>query len=86
MINCASLTNNNRNIKKIIDDPHNIPFFSMVMAKSMLYAISVILPSAKYFNYPLLIYHGQRDGITNYKDSIRFFNKVPVKDKTIKLF
>lgn len=75
MINCASLTKNNRNIKSIIDDPHNVPFFGIKMAKSMLYTISVIQPSAKYFKYPLLIYHGKRDGITNYKDTIRFFNK-----------
>lgn len=38
----------------------------MVMAKSMLYAIKVILPSAKYFNYPILIYHGKKDNITNF--------------------
>ncbi|KRX00176.1 hypothetical protein PPERSA_10675 [Pseudocohnilembus persalinus] len=86
MINVTSLTKNNRSLKGIIDDPHNIPFFSLKMAKSLLNTIDIIQPSAKYFNYPILLYHGQRDCITNYKDSIRFFNKIKSQDKKIQLF
>lgn len=42
MINVTSLTKNNRSLKGIIDDPHNIPFFSLKMAKSLLNTIDII--------------------------------------------
>lgn len=78
MINVTSLTKNNRNIKNILNDPHMIPFFGVKMGKSLIKNIAFIKPSAKFFKYPILMYHGQRDGITNYKDTIRFFNSIPV--------
>lgn len=38
---------------------------------------------AKEIHTPIYILHGKDDRITNYKGSEKFFNDVPIKDKTI---
>lgn len=75
MINPTALTKNNFYIRKCFGDRLMIPFLGMNMARSIVEGIDYVLPNASLFRFPLLIVHGELDSVTNYKDSLAFFNK-----------
>jgi hypothetical protein len=44
----------------------------MNMARSILEGIEYAVPNAKDLNFPNYIIHGEKDSVTNHKDSILF--------------
>jgi hypothetical protein len=81
MINPTCLTKNNENIRRATEDKLMNPFLCLKMGKSMIVSLEKIDDSAKYFRFPLLIYHGDGDKITSYKDSEKFISKLPNKNR-----
>lgn len=41
---------------------------------------------AKLFTKPVLILHGKQDAVTNYHDSVYFFENCSSQEKSLKLF
>ncbi len=72
MINPTALTKNNKYMHNIFEDRLMIPFLSAKMAKSLFDSVDWIQHHMDKFNYPIIIFHGKRDSLMNYKDSQKF--------------
>jgi hypothetical protein len=48
--------------------------FRFNMAKNILEGTQFVIPNAKKFAFPCLIVHGEKDMVTNYHDSVVFYN------------
>lgn len=85
-IHPTSLTKNDAFLRKCYGDRLMIPFLGLHMAKSIYEGVDYIRANAYKFSYPLYIFHGKKDIVTDHYESILFFNKCASLDKTLKLF
>lgn len=86
MVNPTALTKNDNYLQNVFGDRLMIPFLGLQMAGSILKATDYLKKHAKQFNKPLLLIHGKLDSVTNYHDSIYFFEKCSSIEKGLKLF
>jgi alpha-beta hydrolase superfamily lysophospholipase len=75
MVNPTALTKNNAYLKHVFGDRLMIPFLGLNMASSLLLGTEYLKENAPKFNKPIIILHGKQDSVTNYHDSIYFFEK-----------
>ncbi|CAK82046.1 unnamed protein product (macronuclear) [Paramecium tetraurelia] len=86
MVNPTALTKNNNQLKHSFGDRLMIPFCGLNMAASILSQVKMMKSYSHLFNKPLLILHGKQDAVTNYHDSVYFFESCKSQEKALKLF
>lgn len=77
-------------VQEVVDwygkDPYNMKTFTA----GLCYAISDGLDWFKShitdFNYPVLMLHGEKDGLVSVEDTYKFFSSVTVKDRQMKIY
>lgn len=81
-VNPTALTKKTKYLYKIFEDRMMLPFMSVRMAKYMFEAVDYVQKNQDNFRYPVIIFHGKKDTVTNCEDSRNFiFNKVrPFKE------
>jgi acylglycerol lipase len=72
LINPTALTKSNTAIKKVFSDRLMIPFLGLGMARSLILTAVGILNHVHTFRYPVMVFHGEKDSVTNIEDSKRF--------------
>lgn len=75
MINPTALTKNDPYLLSVYNDKLVLPFLGAAMAASLLEGTAFVKKNAKKFDKPVLIFHGKQDSVTNYLDSIYFYEK-----------
>lgn len=71
-VNPTALTKKTKYLHTIFDDRMMLPFMSIKMAKYMFEAIDQVMKNCDSFNFPIKIFHGKLDTVTNCEDSRRF--------------
>lgn len=56
------------------------------MASSLIQGTAYLKKNASHFTTPVIILHGKLDSVTNYHDSIYFYEKCGSAEKGLKLF
>lgn len=81
-VNPTALTKKTKYLYKVFEDRMMLPFMSVKMAKYMFEAVDYVKKNQDNFRYPIIIFHGKQDTVTNYEDSKHFiYNKVkPFKE------
>lgn len=76
-VNPTALTKKTRYLYKIFEDRMMLPFMSVKMAKYLFEAVDFVRMKQDDFKFPVIIFHGKLDTVTNYEDSRHFvFNKI----------
>lgn len=76
-VNPTALMKKTKNLYYVFEDRMMLPFMSVKMAKYMFEALSEVKKKQDSFKFPIIIFHGKLDTVTNYEDSRYFiFNKV----------
>lgn len=86
MVNPTALTKNNKFIQTIFEDRLMIPFLSVRMGKSILCSVEEVMGDVGGFRFPIVIFHGKKDSVTNYEDSKTFIYTKLTAYKQIHLF
>ncbi len=77
-------------VKEVVDwykiDPHNGKTFTAGLCYSLTKGVTWITQKISEFKYPVLILHGENDGIVSCEDSVYLFKNVSSKDKSLKLY
>jgi lysophospholipase len=77
-------------VKSVVDwygkDPLNRKSFTAGLCYSILSGIDWFSTHSKQFAYPVLMLHGQNDGLVSYKDTLEFFDMVSSVDKQYKIY
>ncbi len=68
-----------------VADPLNGKFFTAGLCQQVSKGIEW-LTETKTFSDPVILLHGDKDALVNPKDSIDFFEDIPVKDKQLKIY
>lgn len=81
-VNPTALTKKTNYLYKIFEDRMMLPFMSVKMAKYLFEAVEEVKQKQDSFKFPIIIFHGKLDTVTNFEDSKHFiFNKVrPFKE------
>lgn len=75
-VNPTALTKKTKYLYKIFDDRLMLPFMSVKMAKYLFEAVDDVKKRQDTFKYPIIIFHGKLDTVTNSEDSRHFiYNK-----------
>jgi len=67
-------------------DPLNTKTFTIGLCYAIQNGIKWFTRAKRKFNYPVLILHGEKDGLVSPVDSLQFFEKIASKDKQIKIY
>ncbi len=77
-------------VKEIVDwykiDPHNGKTFTAGLCYAITEGINWVKDKISEFKYPVLILHGENDGIVSYQDSEYLFKNISSKDKSLKIY
>lgn len=68
-VNPTALTKKTKYLHTIFDDRLILPFMSVKMAKYIFQALEYVKTHSKDFRYPIIIFHGKQDTVTNSEDS-----------------
>lgn len=68
-VNPTALTKKTKYLHTIFDDRLMLPFMSVKMAKYLFQALDYVKAHSKDFRYPIIIFHGKQDTVTNPEDS-----------------
>ena len=81
------LSNNPKIIQDLFTDPLIIRHFPARTFKTLCELSSIIKSKVnkRIFNYPLLIFSGEKDPLTSFRHARWFFNYIKCKDKTLKM-
>lgn len=75
-VNPTALTKKTKYLYQIFEDRMMLPFLSVKMAKYLFEAVESVKARQNEFRYPVIIFHGKLDTVTNYEDSRAFiYNK-----------
>ena len=80
------ITHDSIELRKYKEDPLVHDKISMSFGSSFLKSGQIILSKADLINIPILILHGQDDGLVDYKGSQTLFSKVSSTDKQILIY
>ena len=67
-------------------DPYNTKTFTTGLCYAICDGITWFENSIKEFKYPVLMLHGEKDGLVNVQDTYDFFKTVPSSDKQMKIY
>lgn len=77
-------------VKEVVDwyakDPLNRKSFTAGLCYSILDGIEWFGTHSKDFAYPVLMLHGEKDGLVNMKDTLEFFNMINSADRQYKIY
>lgn len=86
MVNPTALTKNDRQLEKAFGDRLMIPFlgylkiiklyYRLNMGASLLRGVINLKANCHLFKKPVLLIHGKLDSVTNYNDSIYFYEHI----------
>lgn len=77
-------------VQEVVDwygkDPYNTKTFTTGLCYAICDGITWFENSIKEFKYPVLMLHGEKDGLVNVQDTYDFFKTVPSSDKQMKIY
>lgn len=77
-------------VKEVVDwygkDPYNTKTFTTGLCYAICDGINWFKDSIQDFKYPVLMLHGEKDGIVNVQDTYDFFQSAPSTDKQMKIY
>lgn len=77
-------------VQEVVDwygkDPYNTKTFTTGLCYAICDGIAWFENGIKDFNYPVLMLHGENDGLVNVQDTYDFFKNVPSADKQMKIY
>lgn len=77
-------------VKEVVDwygkDPYNTQSFTAGLCYALNKGVQWFSEKEKEFNYPVLMLHGEKDGLVSVKDTYDFFANVASKDKQMKIY
>lgn len=77
-------------VQEVVDwygkDPYNNKVFTTGLCYAICAGLDWISGKEKEFNYPVLMMHGEKDGIVAVQDTYDFFSVVSSKDKQMKIY
>lgn len=81
-VNPTCLTKKSKYLHTIFEDRMMLPFLCVNMTKSIFESISYVDEHMNDFRYPIIIFHGKQDQLTDYQNSRKFiYTKVrPFKE------
>ena len=85
-VNPTALTKKTNYLHTIFDDRMMLPFMSVKMAKYIFEALDFVKAHQDEFRYPIKIFHGKLDTVTNPEDSRDFIYKKVKPFKELHLF
>ena len=71
-VNPTALTKDKHYYHKMFSDPLTVPFLGAGMAKSAFEKLDYVNKNLSNFHYPILIFHGKQDTVTNCEGSRHF--------------
>jgi Serine aminopeptidase, S33 len=90
MVNCfidpTSLTRDNFQIKKLLEDNKSIRYLGVRLARDLFLALERTKTFLTRFRHPILIQHSRMDKIISYRSSESAFKTVGSPDKEIRLY
>ena len=81
-VNPTSLTKKTKYLHTVFEDRLMLPFLCVSMTKSLFQSLAYVENKMNDFRYPIIIFHGKQDQLTNYENSRKFiYSKVrPYKE------
>lgn len=77
-------------VQEVVDwygkDPYNTKTFTTGLCYAICDGISWFESNIRNFKYPVLMLHGENDGLVNVQDTYDFFRSAPSKDKQMKIY
>ena len=67
-------------------DPYNTKTFTTGLCYALCDGLEWFKEKEKRFHYPVLMLHGEKDGLVNVKDTYQFFEHVSSEDKQMKIY
>lgn len=67
-------------------DPHNTKTFTTGLCYAICGGLDWFKEKEKEFNYPVLMLHGEKDGLVSVKDTYEFFDHAASEDKQMKIY
>lgn len=67
-------------------DPYNSKTFTTGLCYALCQGIAWFEEAVKRFEYPILMLHGEKDGLVSVQDTYEFFAATPSKDKQMKIY
>lgn len=77
-------------VKEVVDwyakDPYNAKTFTAGLCYALCEGLDWFEDKRREFSYPVLMLHGEKDGLVNVKDTYDFFDGVSSEDKEMKIY
>ncbi|MEY8356931.1 lysophospholipase [Lachnospiraceae bacterium 54-53] len=67
-------------------DPYNSKTFTTGLCYALSGGLDWFQEAVKQFQYPVLMLHGEKDGLVNVRDTYYFFEAAPSEDKQMKIY
>lgn len=67
-------------------DPYNTKTFTTGLCYAICEGLTWFSEAIERFRYPVLMLHGEKDGLVSVKDTYQFFAQAPSKDKQMKIY